>query len=437
MARDILTGSRIRERRQMAGLRQAELARLVGISASYINLIEHNRRRIGGKLLLDIARVLKVDPTLLTEGAEAALVSALRAAAAESGTALPELDRTEEFAGRFAGWAETLVRQQQRIRSLEQAVGTLSDRFNHDPQLAAALHELLSTATAIRSTAAILAETGDLTAQWRDRFHRNLDEDSRRLAQSSKALVAYLDMHRVEDASHAVPQEEAEAFLAAHGAHFPELEAEAGAVPGDPEQMAAQGEGLSSGAARQITAEILRQYVADAAAMPLTEVARVLAREGRDPLALMARFGVSLAVVLRRLAAMPPEAVGGEVGLVICDASGSIVFRKAVEGFALPRFGDSCPLWPIFGALSRPMTPIRRRVAQPGQDGARFDCIAISEPIGPPAFDRDPVYRSTMLILPVTGPAASDGEAAEPVGVSCRICPREGCHARREPSILR
>ena len=61
MARDTLTGSRIRERRIILGLKQAELARRAEISASYLNLIEHNRRRIGGKLLLDIAEILGVE----------------------------------------------------------------------------------------------------------------------------------------------------------------------------------------------------------------------------------------------------------------------------------------------------------------------------------------------------------------------------------------
>jgi DNA-binding XRE family transcriptional regulator len=49
MAKASMIGSRIRERREMAGLKQADLARRAGISASYLNLIEHNRRRIGGK----------------------------------------------------------------------------------------------------------------------------------------------------------------------------------------------------------------------------------------------------------------------------------------------------------------------------------------------------------------------------------------------------
>ena len=63
MSREGLTGSRIRERRVMAGQKQADLAKAIGISASYLNLIEHNRRRIGGKLLLDIAAALDVAPS--------------------------------------------------------------------------------------------------------------------------------------------------------------------------------------------------------------------------------------------------------------------------------------------------------------------------------------------------------------------------------------
>ena len=46
MALSALTGTRLRERRQALGLRQADLAAQMGISASYLNLIEHNRRRI-------------------------------------------------------------------------------------------------------------------------------------------------------------------------------------------------------------------------------------------------------------------------------------------------------------------------------------------------------------------------------------------------------
>jgi len=431
MARDTLTGSRIRDRRTISGLRQADLARQVGISASYLNLIEHNRRRIGGKLLVDIAQMLGVEPSMLTEGAEAALIATLREAAADARIAIAETDRADEFAGRFPGWAEVLAAVHRRVASLERTVETMSDRLTHDPHLAASLHEVLSTAAAIRSTASILAETGELEAEWRDRFHANLNEDSKRLAESSKALVGYLDESVQGEDRRRVPQEEAEAFITAHGHHFAPLEEQTS----DPDSLIRASGTQASGAARQIVRGILDRYAADAAAMPLDRVRRALGNAGPDPMALASLFDVDLPTVFRRLAALPRGDLPVEVGLVICDASGSIVFRKPVEGFALPRFGESCPLWPLFGALSRPQTPIRRRVSQLGRSAALFDCLAIAHPVGRAAFNVDPLFQSTMLILPVPGPVEDD-PSAQPVGSSCRVCPRETCIARREPSIL-
>ena len=430
MTPDTLTGSRIRERRSILGVRQAQLARQVGISASYLNLIEHNRRRIGGKLLVDIARELQVEPSMLTEGAEAALIAALREAAADSGVATAETGRVDEFAGRFAGWAEVLAASHRRIVTLERTVQTLSDRLTHDPHLAASLHEVLSTAASIRSTASILAESQDLEVAWQERFHRNIHQDSLRLADSSKALMAYLDEGDSAVDSRGAPQEEAEAFLGAHHHHFPDLEA-----GGTVDAVIQTASGLASSASRQIARGILNQYAADARAMPLAEMRAELSRHGPHPLALAQAFGTGLAAVLRRMAALPPGMLSQEVGLLICDASGSIVFRKPVEGFALPRFGASCPLWPVFAALSHPMKPLRRELAQLGRTAARFECVAIAEPAAPVAFDTDPLYRSTMLITPL-GAADPDDTAALPVGSSCRVCPKRSCPARREPSVL-
>lgn len=432
MPRDTLTGSRIRERRAIKGLRQADLARQVGISPSYLNLIEHNRRRIGGKLLIDIAEVLAVEPSMLTEGAEAALIATLREAAAGAGVAMAETDRAEEFAGRFPGWAEVLAWSHRRIASLERTVGTLSDRLTHDPRLAASLHEVLSTAAAIRSTASILAETGELEPEWRDRFHRNLNEDSARLADSSKALVNYLDDNEMGEDHRGAPQEEVEAFMAANGHHFPALER----GTETPEAVVTAAPELTGRAARQVARAVLEQYAEDAAAMPLGPFQNEVKAVGLDPLALAGAFDVDLPAVFRRIAALPEGVLPGEVGLVICDASGSILFRKAVTGFALPRHGEACPLWPLFAALNRPLVPIRRRVSQQGRTAVEFDCLAVAWPDGPPGFERDPLYRSIMLILPVRPGEGGDPTTVQPVGGTCRVCPRTGCDARREPSIL-
>jgi len=219
-----LTGSRIRERRVMQGVKQAELASDIGISASYLNLIEHNRRRIGGKLLLDIATRLEVEPQALTEGAEAALLGVLGEAALAANLSAQDTGPAEAFAGRFPGWAEALAASQRRVATLERTVETLSDRMAHDPHLADSMHELLTTAAAVRSTAEILAGEDTLEREWQDRFHANLDADSGRLAQSAQALAGYLDAQKGAAMAGNSPHEEVETYLETHAFRFPKLE---------------------------------------------------------------------------------------------------------------------------------------------------------------------------------------------------------------------
>lgn len=427
MARDTLTGSRIRERRMFLEIRQAALARQVDISASYLNLIEHNRRRIGGKLLLDIAKALGVEPSMLTEGAEVALIATLREAATGAGKPIAELDHADEFAGRFPGWAEVLAGEHRRVATLERTVQVLSDRLTHDPDLAASLHEVLSTAAAIRSTASILAETGELEPEWRDRFHRNLNEDSLRLAESSKSLVSFLDQSNTGSVSRGVPQEEVEAFFTAHDYHFSAIEQ----GQTTPEALVAAAPELQSDSARGTALNALKQYCADAEKMPLSDIEQALSGD-LDPVKLAGEFDCDLSQVLRRLAALPEDILGQPAGLVQCDAAGAVLLRKPIAGFALPRFGASCPLWPLYTALARPLVPVRRQVVQYGRQAAGFECLAVAWPQAMPDFDSDPIFCAVMLILPL----AERPAAPLAVGSSCRICAGKDCLARREPSIL-
>jgi hypothetical protein len=183
----------------LLGTRQSALAKQIGISPAYLNLIEHDRRRIGGKLLLDIAERLEIDPNVLREGAEAALVSELHHAEADASDVAVEHERADEFAGRFPGWAQLVSAQHREIGSLRSAVETLNDRLSHDPFLADAIHEILSTVTAIQSSASILVEAEDIEKEWRDRFQRNIFEDSSRLSETSQLLVGYLDPGREDE----------------------------------------------------------------------------------------------------------------------------------------------------------------------------------------------------------------------------------------------
>ncbi|MEI4194335.1 helix-turn-helix domain-containing protein [Roseovarius sp. E0-M6] len=428
-----LAGTRIRERRLLAGIKQAELAVRAEISPSYLNLIEHNRRRIGGSVLLRLAEALGVEPAVLTQGPAAALVSGLREIAARAPERADEAETVEEFAERFPVWAGRLIQSQAEIARLEQSVDALTDRLTHDPDLAGRLHEVLSVVTAIRSTASILVETPEIEPQWRDRFHRNIHQDSRRLAEGAEALVSYLDAAPGEALGAVSPQEELDAFLDVHGHHFPPLERRDG---GTVARILDGAEELRSDAARMMALEWLNQYRRDARDLPLDAMARAVADLGPDPLAIAAHLKADAVMVCRRLAALPQDMVG-EIGYVLCDGAGALVRRRAVAGFATPRGTGACPLWPVFHALGQASTPLKATVMQATRDARPMTAYAVCEVTGPSTYGSPAPRRAHMLLIPERQPSESVPEAAEEVGITCRVCSRSACPARREPSILR
>ncbi|MCB1406629.1 MAG: DUF2083 domain-containing protein [Rhodobacteraceae bacterium] len=440
MARSALSGTRIRTLRTARRLGQADLARMAGISPSYLNLIEHNRRRASPRLIEAIAGALQIPAEALDESAGDAQIEALRAAAARAAPGTePETDRAEEFLGRFPGWAALLTQVHAQAEGQERTIERLSDRMAHDPNLSAALNEIVAAVTSVQSTAAILAESDDLDPVWRSRFHTNIHTDSVRLANAAEALVAFLDTSG-EETGLAAPQEELESWLERQAYHVEAVErgeALDGALLTD-----GQAE-LASAPARKLAVAWLERAQSDARALPLDRlmpalVAMFARNHDFAPERLAQEFDVSLAQLFRRLAWLPPVQGVPRFGLAVCDGSGTLTLRRPVEGFALPRFGGACPLWPLYQALLQPDRPVRTLVEFAGRPPARFVAHAVAEARNALRFEPPYIWEASMLITPASA-ALSDPEgqgAPLAVGSSCRICPRAGCAARREPSIV-
>ena len=425
MAPQRLVGSRIREKRLDRGLRQSAVAETVGISPSYLNLIEHNRRRIGGKLLSDLARVLQVETALLTDGADSEMLHQMRAAAGLYGPKV-EVDRTEELAARYPGWSALIAAQARRIAALQEQLRVLNDRMTYDPQLAGSLHAVISAVTSIRSSASILIGPEKLDDDWQRRFHENIHDDSLRLAASSEALIAYLEAPDPDVDADSSVFEQAEAYLAQTGFHLRALEDQ---TTGADAVVAAAG--LSNEAA-SVLARYAAQYQQDAACLPLAPFEKACREHAYDPSIIAQTFDAPFSAVLRRMAALPPDAGHPPIGMVSCDAAGALTLVKSVPGFWMPRSGGACPLWPLFSAISRPAQPVRLDVALPGPNPTRFLCYAMATPVATPLFDVPPAIQSVMLVMPDPPEPTT---AVLSVGISCRICARNGCRSRREPAM--
>lgn len=432
MAAHGMTGSRIRERRLDLGLRQADVAETAGISPSYLNLIEHNKRRIGGKLLSGLARALQIEPAALSEGADAAVVDGMRAAAARVVQSV-EADRAEELATRFPGWAGLIAVQEGRIDTLEAEMRVLRNRMNHDPALAGALHNVITAVTSIQATAGILASDDKVDADWQRRFHENIHGDSKRLAMESEALVAYLEGPEEEKIphDHLLGFEEVEAFLGRETKLLDWVEAHPDT---NPEVLMDDYKVTNlSKDGRTLLLRHLKRFAADVRLMPRSAFTQAALKTKGDPSVLAAQFQAELSAVLRRLASLPAQIGLPPMGLAIGDATGAITYLKSIPGFSPSRHTAGCPLWPIYTALTQPMRPIKAEVAMPGQAGAHFMCYAIATPKVQNDFDTTLVFESTMLVVsdPAPGPIPQI-----PVGSSCRICSRAGCEVRREPSVM-
>ena len=187
---------------------------------------------------------------------------------------------------------------------------------------------------------------------------------------------------------------------------------------------------IRSTAGRLLARSVLETYQMDAAALPLASLIDDLPiQTGLSQLA--QKHHCTIPQLMRRLVCLPTETIGREFGMVSMDVTGSILFRKQIDGFHMPRFGSACAYWPIFQALQMPMRLLEDVVIHTGREGGTFHtysfCEAIQDSIGHP-----PRLVAHMLFQPHD----QNPEKSTRVGTTCRVCAISACPSRREPSIL-
>jgi predicted transcriptional regulator len=218
-------GTKIREKRKTLGQTQAALAAKVGISASYLNLIEANKRQIGGHLLQRLAEALGVDIQNLDGAAEQRLAEHLRELSAEPHLHDHNLspESAYELVSRYPEWAQALVTTYRSLQDQSEIASALADRLHHDPYLGDAVHSMLTNIAAIRSASEILESVDDLQSDQRRRFDQMIAKESHRLADVATGLASYFDKanHRTRSLT---PADEVDDFLSERSNHFPALE---------------------------------------------------------------------------------------------------------------------------------------------------------------------------------------------------------------------
>jgi len=444
----IFAGARLRRLRRERGLTQADTADMLGLSPSYLNLLERNQRPLTARVLLAVAAAFDMDVRSLAEGSDRQLITDLEAAAADPALASLELDRTEltELAESQPRSAEALTRLHQayrnaaessadlaaqleggdrtgRINATEAVRNALDQRHNYFPKIEAAAE---TSGKALKLTAdnrnsvleeRLKAEHGIIVRTFEDDImggaRQRLDFHTRRLMLSDRLSM------------NARPMQIATTLALLEFGDL--LDAEVDAADFETRAEAAL---YRSGLARYFAGALLAPYDAF---LSLAEKSRY------DIERLERRFGLGFEAVCHRLTTLhKPERKGIPFFLVRMDPAGNV--SKRFGGGVLPfaRSGGSCPKWALSDAFRTPESLITQRFALPDHS----EYLSIARSVFRPAAANEPPVRHVVAVGCEWARAAETiyGEALAPtiataVGLTCRLCERPACAHRAFPSM--
>lgn len=218
-------GFRISNRRKSLGFSQAGLARLVGISPSYLNLIENNKRDIGGALLNRVATQLDIAVDELAGRAEQKLLQDLEEAFADPVVeSLPfRAEERRELVAQYPASATALARLHRAYTDAVANADSYANRLRSDPLLSQLLHQVLSGVTAIRSSAEILEDVADLDDAERQRFLAAVGRETVTLSDVARSLIGQFDTSS-QISRNVSPAREIDDLIIERENHFPDIE---------------------------------------------------------------------------------------------------------------------------------------------------------------------------------------------------------------------
>ncbi|MCX5310066.1 short-chain fatty acyl-CoA regulator family protein [Streptomyces sp. NBC_00154] len=441
-------GARLRRLREERRLSQAELARVLGISPSYLNQMEHDSRPLTVPVLLRLTEAFGVDPGFFSERDTSRLVADLREAlAGEVAEARVSPTDLAELAARMPAVAKVLLDLSRRGQVLAERIAGETDNrdarlpaprspheeireffyrrhnYLHDTDLAAEelAHSIgIHPGDVVRVLAQRLTEKHGVrpTTRAAERLH-HYDNASRTLHLSSRLRPGQRAFRMATQLA-----------LLEYGKEIDRLAAE----------------DFPSGSPTHALARIgVANYFAAALILPYG-VFHTAAEEARYDIERLAdHFGLGYETVCHRLSTLQrPRLRGVPFSFVRVDRAGNMSKRQSATGFHFSRAGGTCPLWNVYEAFAAPGRIHVQIAAMP--DGQRYLWTARAitrhrggwgEPGKTFAIGLGCEIRHASRLVYSDGLDLENASAATPIGMGCRICERLDCPQRAVPPLGR
>lgn len=445
-------GAKVRALRRREGLTQRALAAQLGISASYLNLIEHDKRPLTTGLLIALAQRFALDLAAFSADHADQLRKDLLEVFAE-----PEFDEFGLSNRDIEAFVDTAPQVARAVRAL---FDTHREVREAHAQLAGGMGDGAGLRLPSEEVSDLIQEAGnhfpDLEAGaeglWRRAKLRFEDLAGGLLRHLEQDLMVDVRIARHAELPHAVRRYDPDRrelvlreTLAPRSRIFELAHQIALLSYGDRLDDIVRRASFAGDDSRRLARVALANYFAGAVMMPYAPLLEAAQKCRYDLELLGHRFRTSLEQTAHRLTSLRrPGAEGIPLHMVRVDLAGNLSKKFSASGMRVPRFGAACSLWNVFGAFLTPGRFCTQLSVMP--DGRAFFDVARTAPKGSGGYHAPSSLHAIGLGCDVADARAmvySDGvdlgnhALATRIGVNCRMCERADCAQRAFPLLHR
>ena len=451
---DLKIGPKIKAFRRQLGLQANKLSEQLGISPSYLNLIESGKRKIDGDLLLKVCEELKIELTDLTNKSDLNLANNLSELLGDElfedldilGPEVRDLVNTNpKIARALIKLGDNYKQKGQEIVSKVENISgkiidgrktsfpgeVVSDFLQENKNYFSKLEKFaedIFNRIQINNRATYMALCDFLKTEYGVKVKDVLPEDGKpfsKIYHKSQKELHLSDYVALETkklyAAAQIAQEGAMVVIENYLSEFK----------------------FPSEESKKLTKVALLNYCGAAILMPYKLFHQECMKQKYDLELLQNTFACTFEQIAHRVTCLQdPKLPGIPFHFLRVDVAGNISKRFSLSGIEIPRYGGACPRWNVYSAFSRP--GVIQAAVSKMSNGEKYVCIArtvekgvgrygkkksiLSIGLGCQAkYAKDFVYTENLDL--------NDKKTEIPIGVSCRTCDRLDCSQRAFPPL--
>jgi len=441
-----LVGPQLRQLRRAHNQTQADMARALGVSAAYVNLLENNQRSLSVKVLVALTETYGVDWRSLVNDTEVSHLATLRSIVRDPIFTVdtPDLQELRAALDHAPRVVEQFLQLHQHHSTLRENMRTLTPGGSIAEILAASPESAIYDF--FRDNDNYFAQLEDAAEAARDAVGGHKDDIygniKRHLKYAHSVDVQTLEIADMPESLRIFDEAQGRVLLSQaldfvnrnfQLAHVMALVSCRGLL-----DDLVTGSGIESEAGRARCRVELANYFAAAFLMPYDAILKLAEDTDYDIDFVATTLGVSFEQACQRLTTLQrPGKQGVPFFFLRIDKSGNVTKRFNATPFTLAEQGGSCPVWNIHSAFAQPGTIMPQFVELP--DSGQF--FTISRTTDRPVINRHTQDRRLVVTLGCErahvkriGYAApfnlEDGSLNAQIGINCHICPRQACAQR-------